>query len=462
MKTWQRTFIILIIAGAFSLLNAGVILAQSAIYGNRGLQEKLIGGIGLLPDVEPPAFTTEESQVYDRVVQLADDNVNQAIDELRALLAADNDPDTESPNAQFNYLLATLFYSENKYNNAIEQFRKAIEKWPTFRRAYKSLGVLLILQNRYQEAQQYLTKVIELGGTDPEIYNFLGTAYTLDENLAAAESAYRQAMLLKPGSDQFKLSLVRVLFSQEKWAEADALLQAMITKDPGNIDAWNLQANTYLGRQEFLKAATNWEILRAMGELSPEDLNKLATIYTSEKLYDLAADRFLEAFEKAGGAAVDKVLQAAEQLLARDASPQAERLLEEVRTSDTAELSDQERQQILRLEAKMLMDGGKGAEAAEILEQLVKQSPTDGDSLLKLGQYYRGEGEPEKALFYFERATYLPDFKANALVRLAQLKAEDMKEYGEALSLLRQAQQVEHRDKVQDYIEQIERFERNR
>jgi tetratricopeptide (TPR) repeat protein len=457
----RLTVTILCLAPLLLGLTAPVVLGQGSIYDNRRLQQQLIGGVGLLPDVEPPAMEPQQQETYSRVVGLVDENTSEAIDELRAFLSRERPDDAPPINAQFNFLLASLYYQEGKYNNAIEQFQEAISKWPSFRRAHKSLGVLLVVQQKYREALPYLTKVIELGGQSAQIYSLLGTSYIFLERYIPAEAALREAILLQPDNAEFKLTLVRVLFSQQKWDEALSLLNELIKENPDNPKFWDLQANAFLGREEYLEAAGNWEILRTMGELETNQLSRLAAVYVNDQLYDLAAERYLEAFEANPTEGLEGVLKAAEVLLARGAGEQAEQLLNEVRESDAAELTDADQQQILKLEAQMLMDRGEEKEAVEILEKLVDLNPRDGDSLLKLGKYYQDIGEPEQATFYYERAQNLDGFKADANVRLAQLKVE-MKEYDEALRLLRAAQQINPRDQVDRFIEQIERFSRNR
>ena len=65
--------------------------------------------------------------------------------------------------------------------------------------------------------------------------------------------------------------------------------------------------------------------------------------------------------------------------------------------------------------------------------------------------------DPEKAAFYYERAASLEDFEAEAKVRHAQLLVGQSR-YQEALPLLRRAQNLNPRDSVQEYLDQVERL----
>jgi hypothetical protein len=67
--------------------------------------------------------------------------------------------------------------------------------------------------------------------------------------------------------------------------------------------------------------------------------------------------------------------------------------------------------------------------------------------------------EPDRAIFYYERAASLEAFEANAKIRHAQVLVGQSR-YAEALPLLRRAQEVRPRDDIARYLEQVERLSR--
>jgi len=87
--------------------------------------------------------------------------------------------------------------------------------------------------------------------------------------------------------------------------------------------------------------------------------------------------------------------------------------------------------------------------------------PLDGEALILLGQNYARKGDAEKAVFYYERAASIESFEADAKIRHAQLLVGNGK-YDEALPLLRRAQQLNPRDNIQKYLEQVERVAKSR
>jgi Flp pilus assembly protein TadD len=140
-----------------------------------------------------------------------------------------------------------------------------------------------------------------------------------------------------------------------------------------------------------------------------------------------------------------------------------------VRESSGATLDDTGKKRVLRLDARLAMaeggafgaasDGSAEAAAVKSLEEIVALDPLDGEALMLLGQHYTKAKEIDRAIFYYERASSLEPFEADAKVRQAQLLVTQNK-YREAVPLLKRAQELKPRDEVARYLDQVERISR--
>ena len=119
-------------------------------------------------------------------------------------------------------------------------------------------------------------------------------------------------------------------------------------------------------------------------------------------------------------------------------------------------LATEEQKDLLKLRARLAVAEGASEEEVKVLTEIVALDPLDGEALILLGQQAGRTGNPEQAVFYYERAASLEKFEADAKVRHAQLLVGQGK-YQEALPLLRRAQTIKPRDNIQQYLEQIER-----
>ncbi len=450
---------------ASALVAAGLLLppvasAQDAdlarLWKDPVFQKQLLGSYGINSEIEPPA-TPEEMTDYDKIARLIAEDPREAERLLKLVIDRKKDA-----SALFDFTLGNLYFQDGKSRDAAEAYVAALRKFPNFRRAHQNLAIIYI-QNEYPDAAiRHFTKAIELGAANSSLFGLLGTAYIRSEEPVAAETAFRNALLMAPGVNDWKLGLARSLFLQKRYADVISLTDGMIKANPRNPALWKLQTSAYIGEKDLTNAAANYEILDELGELEPEELNTLGDIYTNNDMKELAAQAYLRAYRaQESPSNLEAPLRAAEILAARDGSSQASKLLSEVRRQAGNTLSDDQELRIMRLQANIAMARGNNDQAAEILERVVERDPLDGESLLSLGLHHSQRNSPEKAQFYYERAANLEEFTADANVRLAQLLVGQNK-YREAIPLLQRAQELKPRTSVASFLDDLERYLKTR
>jgi len=367
----------------------------------------------------------------------------------------------EAATAVFDFTLANIYFQQEKLDQAAEIYQVAVDKYPKFRRAWKNLGIIHVRQGNFEEAIPALTRVIELGGGDTTTYGLLGFSYANEGIFISSESAYRKAILLDAKTLDWKKGLARSFFKQERYAEAVSICGQLIQEYPDQADLWLLQANAYIGLNKPLEAAEIYEFVDHLGKSTAESLNTLADIYVNEELYELAVDAYIKAMKQNPDEKPDRAIRAAKILVANGAYKETQRLAEQIESLYGDTLGDEERKELLKMRARIAVAQGEGDEQVRVLKEIVELDPMDGEALLLLGQHYAREGDTVQAIFFYERAAAIEDYEADAKVRHAQLLVKNGK-YSEALPLLRQAQQIESREHVQTYLEQVERIAKSR
>ena len=187
----------------------------------------------------------------------------------------------------------------------------------------------------------------------------------------------------------------------------------------------------------------------------------LGDIYTNLELFDLAVSAYRRVLAMGADVKVDRPLRAAKSLVARGAAEPARQLMAAIDEFAGKRLSTEEQKDLLKLRARLAVAAGAGEEEAKVLAEIVALDPLDGEALILLGQHANRTGNAEQAVFYFERASSLEKFEADAKVRHAQLLVGQGK-YQAALPLLRRAQTLKPRDTIQQYLEQVERVAQGR
>ena len=406
-------------------------------------QNSFMGSYGMRAEIEPQ-ITVVEKKVMEKVIKLMSSGESTA--EVVSLLEKNTN---DASSAVFDFTLANIHFQEDRLTNALTCYAAAIAKFPSFQRAYKNKGLVLIRLGEFDAALEPLSKCIELGENDGLTYGYV-----------SAESAYRLAMMLQPKTLDWKLGLCRALFRQQKYGEAIAMCDELLRREPGKPDYLLLQANAYLGLKQPMKAAEIYEVLDLSGAAPVAALHTLGDIYVNEGYAEQAADAYGRAMAREE--TPDIARRSATRRCSSAARPiRPSGLLKKIKDRAGTGLGDDLRKRMLKLEARLVAARNEASdEQAKILEEIVKLDPLDGEALILLAMHHAAS-DVEKAIFYYERAQGIEKFEGDARLRHGQLLVRNGR-YQEALPLLKRAQELNPRDDVQNYIEQVERAARAR
>jgi tetratricopeptide (TPR) repeat protein len=435
----------------------GVALAQDeidALWRDPAFQKSFVAGYGFNAEIEP-RVTPEEVEILEEIRPLMASDLPAAAKKL----SKEMEPDCS---AILDFTLGGIYFQQGDGATALQHTRRAVEKYPNFRRAWRNLGLISFQSGDHDEAIRAFTRMIELGGQDGYAFGLLGAAYAAKGDFQPAEGAYRNALLLQPERTEWRLGLTRSVLRQEKFEDAANLLDALIELYPDKSEFWLLQGHAYLDMKQPLRAAENFELVDRLGKSTVDTQNTLGDIYVGEALFDLAARAYLRAIDLDTAQPIERSLRSAEILASRGANEQAGQVTARIRSALAGQIEVGDKRKLLKLEARLAMAGGTSTpEAVAALEEILLIDPLDGDALMLLGQHHERQDEPDQAIFYYERAESISAVEVNARIRHAQVLVR-MQRFADALPLLRQAQDLRPREDVARYIEQVERISRSR
>lgn len=424
--------------------------SKLAIWNDPAFQKSFVAGYGVNAEIEPRVMP-EEVKTLEKIRPLMANDLPKA----QTTLQKEMKPDCS---AVLDFTLGGIYFQQDKLDEALANYQKAVTKFPSFRRAWRNIGLIHARNGKYDESISAFTRMIELGGGDAYSYGLLGFAYSSKQDYQAAEAAYRNALLLQPENTEWRLGITRCVFRQQKFEDAVTLLEVLIERFPDKTDFWLLQAQAFLGMKQPLKAAQNLEAVDRLGKSTVDSLYTLGDIYLSENLLDLAGRVYLRAMDLDSKQPLARPLRSAEMMAARGSFTQARQVAEHIRKVWGTQIVDADRRKLLKLEARLSMAGGaSNDETVRVLEEIVKLDPLDGEALMLLGQHYGRQNQPDRAVFYYERAESIDAYEANAKIRHAQVLV-GLGRFGEAIPLLRRVQEVKPRDDVAQYLAQIERM----
>ncbi|MGJ8654599.1 MAG: tetratricopeptide repeat protein [Opitutaceae bacterium] len=361
--------------------------------------------------------------------------------------------------AAFNFILANLYFQQGNLNKAANNYRNAVRKYPNFRRAHKNLGLVLVQQGNFKDARVSISKALELGDVDGRAYGLLGYAYLTEGLYYPAEAAYRQAILMQPSVMDWKLGLARCLVETEQYDGAIALFDTLMKIDSNKADFWLLQANAYLGKGDTLAAARNLEVVRRMGAAQLTTLTMLGDIYMNNAMPELALSAYLEALKASGNKSLDALLRASKLFTQTGNFEQGQKLINQVRGSQSGSLTADQDLELLTYEAKIARANDDNEAALALLQKIVERDALNGDALIELGNFYADKNDMARAINRFEQAQLIGEFERKALIAHGQVLVRKGK-YQEAVVLLKRAQNLKEESYLADYIQRVERAAR--
>lgn len=261
---------------------------------------------------------TEAHQAFAKARELAHSDPRPAFDEgrlflkegkqdeaLKAFSAAIKTDPKHAPSLVARAEITRV--SKHKPEEAIEDYRAAIQQAPTHVQAHIGLGLSLAQAGRSSEAVDHLQTAARLKPRDAGIWYELGrlhreqhraddamnafeTALKLDPKhvpaLVAladahwsrgqfdkAKDGYATALRVRPSATGLQIKLAMAYIRQQAWEDAQKLLEAVIDREPQNAVALNSMAWLAVERNQDLDAALSWS--RKAVDLQPKN----ATFY---------------------------------------------------------------------------------------------------------------------------------------------------------------------------------------
>lgn len=408
---------------------------------------RFLGSYGINSAIEP-TINQQDRPLYESIVPYLQKDPEKAI---KLAIKGIN----SKSNAAFDFLVGSLYYGEQDYDQAEHYLKQAIEKFPDFRRAHRNLSLIYILRQDYAAAIPHLLTVVKLGGGDAQSYSMLGYSYLNQEKYQSALSAYQMARLFAPDSKDVRRGEAQCLLMTQQLGPAIALFDELIAENPNEKDYWLLQANSYLAQQRFEEAIANIEIAHTIAPASWETHKLLADLYINQNLTLQALENYKAAIKANPKISAKNALQPLRQLIERNLYIEAADYLNVLNSSLQSTLSEEEAIEKQVLAAQLELEVGISKEGIKQLKNILKTDPLNTDALLALAGYYLNEENYAEAEFYFERAQSIPEVQVEALVGLARVNVEQGR-FAEAIPYLQKAQSVKPRNDIKRFIASIE------
>jgi tetratricopeptide (TPR) repeat protein len=157
---------------------------------------------------------------------------------------------------------------QGSLGQAEQELRAVTQRHPGYALAWYNLGNVLQEQERHEESLETFSRAIQLDSALAEAHNNLGRALHKLERFEAAEQAYRRCLALRPDYALGNFNLASVLMDRGRFAEAVTVCRQALQRAPRDADLLLKlgSAHTHLGE---MTAAL--EAFRAAADAAPEN-----------------------------------------------------------------------------------------------------------------------------------------------------------------------------------------------
>jgi putative PEP-CTERM system TPR-repeat lipoprotein len=382
----------------------------------------------------------------------------------RALAIVDAAIAIDAAVAETWQLKGDILSAQDQRDAALSAFRKSIEIRPTSVRAHAAAVLLLIQENKLDEAGQQLEAMKRVAPKHPQTYYVDALHNYRTKKLPAAEQAIQQALSLAPDNTGSLVLGAIIKLDLQSYAQAEAYAQKVLSRAPNQPLARRVLVVTYLRSGQAAKAI---DALQPALASAGKDANLLA-LAAEAYMVNGEAGKASEYFARAAALAPDNTKLRTALALSRLAAGDSERGLSEleqtaaVDTGIRADLAlisshlqrrayDRALTAIATLEKKQpgplphnlrggaLLAKKDIAGARKSFEQALQIEPTYFAAAVNLARLDLAEKKPDAAQGRFEAILAKDPKHAQALLALAELRANNGGTPGDVSALIDRA-----------------------
>ena len=399
---------------------------------------------GFLKNREPE-MTAGEYALYEKVVAMLSVQPEFAMQLLQGMMAG-----KERISPAFEFVLGNAQYNAGRRELAEAHYRRAVDRYPDYLRAWANLGVLYYGDERYDQAVASFRRAVELGDSSSDTLGLFAYALQRAGNGVVAEMLYLRALAAAPDNPDWLDGLCGLYIESKQYPRAEPLARQLIKLQPNEPRHWQHYAGLLIAQDRRMEAVVVLESARAMRLASDDMLLQLGDLYAQQKFTAEALAVYREALKNVPAAGAKRLIALA-QLLTDEGQPGA---ATELLASVEKTLPAEARVPFLQARAELAADRKDWPAARRDLEEAVALKPLHGPLLLRLGQVLKSAGSAIAAEQTFAAAARRPESAYQAHLELADL-ALRARHFRPCIDHLEQALQLERSPAIQQYLTKI-------
>jgi predicted O-linked N-acetylglucosamine transferase (SPINDLY family) len=203
------------------------------------------GALPALPERERPMDTSLDQTLAEAIAHHQAGRMDEAERLYRIIMASPAAP------AAASFSFALLCTAQNRLQEAIDAYCRAIAIQPDFSNAYVNLGTLVLNLGQREEAVALLRRAIAISPENAMAHGNLGMALQNLHRLDEAFAAYRAALTLQPDNAAILMNFGAALMEQKSWNDSITVTQRAIALQPDSALAYANLGTAYLNLGQY-------------------------------------------------------------------------------------------------------------------------------------------------------------------------------------------------------------------
>jgi tetratricopeptide (TPR) repeat protein len=313
--------------------------------------------------------------------------------------------------------LAQVYFLKKDLKQTERTLQQAVARHPTASEAHMALGLYYQAIGQWQQAEQAYRAAIRVEPQKSRTHFLLGQLFVLQNQPDTATQLMQRALDLNPASLEIKKHLIYVLLAQDRTAQAQRLVEDILTGHREEVDAFYLKGRILLMQNHFQEAITYLKRVKerkrdyAFGPYKKDLSYYLGLAYVKNGQLDQAREELQSVLELYPTLTQVKLLVAELSLKLGDAW-EAISHAEEVLRAEPRNL------QAFLLLGQASLHVSRLQEATTVFQTATTLAPKQPQGYYGLGLAYQRQRQLQKAITAFETVLTLD---ADAVEALAQL-----------------------------------------
>jgi tetratricopeptide (TPR) repeat protein len=187
--------------------------------------------------------------------------------------------------------------NEKRYEEALNDYNKAIELRPNYYDAYNNRGILHSEIQKKQEALRDYNKAIEFGPNHPEVYSNRGLLFMEFNKYKEALSDFNKAIELQPDYSLAYYNRGLLAMNQGKNPQAYSDYAMAIKLNPAYVEAYINRGVLFHNENKFDEAITEYNKAAELQPANPQIYYDRGLALMAKKNYDGAINDFSKTIE---------------------------------------------------------------------------------------------------------------------------------------------------------------------